>query len=210
MTLIRWILSLAILAVWGALIGTGLYVALYTPDADVPEGKAIVILAGNAGKSGAGLSGETAERLAAGLSLYRQGAATVIVVTGGGTPPVAEDMAAALLGEGLPADAVLIENRSHSTLQNALFTADFDRLNPSDPIILVTHRYHLPRAKASFWWAGFSDVTTFAADPDAGFALTRGVMWESLKWPLNVLRAGAASIAAAFDVPRESYLKYLE
>ena len=210
MTLIRWIISLAVLAVWGALIGTGLYVALYAPDADLPEGKAIVVLAGNAGKSGTGLSGETAERLAAGLSLYRQGAATVIVVTGGGTPPVAEHMAEALLAENVPADAILIENRSHSTLQNALFTADLDRLTPGDPIILVTHRYHLPRANASFRWSGFSDVTNYAADPDAGFALTSGLMWESLKWPLNVLRAGAASIASAFDVPREDYLKYLE
>ena len=210
MTLIRWIFSLAVLAIWGALIGTGLYVALYSADTELPKGKAIVILAGNAGKDGTGLSGETAERLAAGLSLYQQGAATLIVATGGGTPPVAEHMAEALLAEGVAADAILIENRSHSTLQNALFTADFDRLDPGDPIILVTHRYHLPRANASFRWSGFSDVTNFAADADAGFALTSGLMWESLKWPLNTLRAAAASIAAAFDVPRESYLKYLE
>ncbi len=210
MGLIRWIISLTVLSVWGALIGTALYVALYTPPSETPEAKAIVILAGNAGVEGTGLSGETAERLAMGLELYRQGAAPILVVTGGGTPPVAEHMAQTLLTEGVPADAILIENQSHSTLQNALFTADFDRLTQTDPIILVTHRYHLPRAKASFRWAGFTDVSNHAADPTGGFAFSQGLLWESVKWPMNVVRAAAASAADAFDVPRESYIKYLE
>ena len=210
MRLIRWIISLAVLSVWGALIGTALYVALYTPPGEPPAGKAIVILAGNAGKIGTGLSGETAERLEKGLELYRQGAATILVVTGGGTPPVAEHMAEALLNEGVPADAILTENKSHSTLQNALFTADFDRVVLTDPIILVTHRYHLPRAKASFQWAGFTDVTNFAADTTTGFSFSQGLLWEAVKWPLNVLRAAAATAADAFDVPRDNYIKYLE
>lgn len=210
MRLIRWIFSLAVLAVWGALIGTALYVALYKPPSEPPKGKAIVVLAGNAGKDGTGLSSETAERLAMGLDLYRQDAAKIMVVTGGGTPPVAEHMARELLAQGIPPEAILIENQSHSTLQNALFTADFDRLNKADPIILVTHRYHLPRANASFQWAGFTDVTSHAADPEGGFTLSQGLLWEAVKWPLNVLRAAAASTAEAFDVPRENYVKYLE
>ena len=54
------------------------------------------------------------------------------------------------------------------------------------------------------------DTEADAADPDAGFAPTSGVLWEALKWPYNVLRAAAASAADAGDVPRDSYLKYLE
>ncbi len=210
MTLIRWILAICVLAVWGALIGTALYVALYEAPEDAPTGAAIVVLAGSAGKDGTGLGGETQERLDAALALHQSGAATLLVVTGGGTPPVAEAMRDVALAAGIAPDAILVENQSHSTLQNALFSADFDRLDKSAPIIVVTHRYHLLRAHASFRWAGFSNVINHAADPDAPFAVTRSLLWEAIKWPLNVLRAGAASAAMAGNVPREDYLKYLE
>ena len=76
---------------------------------------------------------------------------------------------------------------------------------------LVTHRYHLPRANASFRWAGFENVINVAADPDGRFRRSaRALLWESVKWPMNVLRAAAASAAMAGDVPRENYMKYLE
>lgn len=208
MRFLRWVFSLTILSIWAALIGTALYVVLYQPT--LPgTAKAIVVLGGNAAASGE-VTGESAARLDAGLALYHAGAAKLIVVTGGGDPAVADHMAASLLDKGLPPEAVLIENRSHSTLQNALFTADLARLNPTDPILLVTHRYHLPRAKASFQWAGFADVQTHAADPDQGFSLTRGLLWEGVKWPLNVLRATGASLAAAADIPPDTYMKYLQ
>ena len=77
-------------------------------------------------------------------------------------------------------------------------------------VLLVTHRYHLPRAWASFRWAGFTDVTRVAADPDGGFQLNAQLLWETVKWPLNVVRAAAASAAMAGDVPRENFIKYLE
>ena len=210
MALIRWIFSIAVLSIWLALIGTALYVAMYSADPEPPTGEAIVVLAGNAGKNGGGLTGETEARLAKGVELFEAGAASVLVVTGGGTPPVSEAMRDAALAAGVPAEAILVENASHSTLQNALFTADFEALDKDAPIIIVSHRYHLPRANASFRWAGFSTVESVAADPDGGFSISEGLLWESLKWPLNILRAAAASAANAGNVPRENYLKYLE
>ena len=210
MTLIRWIIALAVLSVWAALIGTALYVALYEAPPEAPEGAAIIVLGGGANAGGTGMGPESTARLEAGLALFDQGAARLLVVTGGGEPPVADFMAQTALARGVPPDALIIENQSRSTLQNALFTADVDRLDKAAPIILVTHRYHLPRSNASFRWAGFRDVTNHAADPDTGFAVTEGLLWEALKWPYNVLRAAAASAAAAGDVPRENYLKYLE
>ena len=214
MKLIRWIIAIVVLSVWAALIGTALYVAMYEPDDTVPTGEAIVVLAGNAGKNG-GLNGETQLRLDRAIELYKAGAAPILVVTGGtsatgSNPPVAEAMRDAALAAEVPADAILVENASHSTLQNAIFTADIDSLNKAAPIILVSHRYHLPRANASFRWAGFNDVRTVAADPTGGFQITEGLLWESVKWPLNVVRAAAASAAEAGNVPRENYIKYLE
>ena len=143
MKLIRWIFAIAILSIWAALISTALYVALYQADPEPPSGDAIVVLAGNAGKNGTGLSGETRARFDAALALYETGAAPILVMTGGGTPPVAEFMRDAAIEAGVPPEAILVENQSHSTLQNALFTADIETLDKTAPIILVTHRYHL-------------------------------------------------------------------
>ena len=44
--------------------------------------------------------------------------------------------------------------------------ADMPEIDRALPVILVTHRYHQPRAYASFRWAGFDDITMVA--PDAG------------------------------------------
>lgn len=208
MRVLRWIFSLSVLSIWAALIGTVLYVVLYTPTPAGPA-KAIVILGGKATPSGK-VTGFTAQRLEAGLALYRDGAADLIVVTGGGDYAVAEHMAAALIDKGVPEAAVLVENRAQSTLQNALFTADLPRIDPGAPILLVTQRYHLPRARASFRWAGFRDVTPHAADPDSPFALNREILLEAVKWPLNLLRAAGASLADAVGVPRDDYIRFLE
>lgn len=213
MRLIRWIFAIVVLSVWAALIGTALYVALYTPSNDTPSGSAIIALSGNAGKTGV-VTGETESRIKRAVELYQEGAAPILVVTGGtregASPPVAETMRDYAIAAGVPADAIIVESTSHSTLQNAMFTADIPELDKSQPIIIVTNRYHLPRANASFRWAGFSDVRNAAADNVSGFLISEGLLWEALKWPLNVVRAAAASAAMAGNVPRENFVKYLE
>lgn len=212
MKLIRWFVAIAILSIWTALIGTALYVALYEAPETIPNGEAIVVVSGNAAKSG-GLVGETKVRLDRAIALYNDGRAPRLVVSGGtvgGRTTVAEAMKEAAMAAGVPEDAITVEGGSHSTLQNALFSADIEDLEKAGTILLVSHKYHLPRANASFRWAGFDDVINVAADPEDGFQLTSGLLWESLKWPMNVVRAAAASAAMAGDVPRESYIKYLE
>ncbi|MGI9394877.1 MAG: YdcF family protein [Boseongicola sp.] len=212
MQLIRWVIAIVILSIWAALIGTALYVALYEAPEAIPSGEAIVVVSGNAAKSG-GLVGETQVRLDRAIELYNDERAPRLIVSGGtvdSDTTVAAAMKAAAVAAGVPEDAITVEDGSHSTLQNALFTADIEDLEKAAPILLVSHRYHLPRANASFRWAGFSDVISVAADPEAGFQLTSGLLWESIKWPLNVVRAGAASAAMAGNVPRESFMKYLE
>lgn len=211
MTLIRWIFAIAVLSIWCALIGTGLYVAMYEAKEDLPEAEAIVVISGNAGQDG-GLFGETQVRMNRAVALYDAGLAPRLIVSGGSSSgeAVAETMKAAAIAAGVPESAITVEGNALSTLQNALFIADIQDINKSAPILLVTHRYHLPRANASFRWAGFSDITNVAADPDAGLQITPGLLWESVKWPYNVLRAAAASAARAGNVPREDYIQYLE
>ena len=209
MALIRWVFAIIILVAWLALIGTGLYVAMYEPDSEPPQGDVIVALAGNAGKNN-GMSGETEARIAKAIELYQAEAAPKLLVTGGGEPPVAEAMRTAAIEAGVPEADIMVEAASRSTLQNALFSADIEGIDADSNLLIVTHRYHLPRSWASYRWAGFSNVTRVAADPDAPFQLSASMLWETVKWPLNIARAAAASAAMAGDVPRENYLKYLE
>ena len=46
MTFLRWIFGFAVLSMWGALIGTSLYMALYKTEPAEPKAAAIVVLAG--------------------------------------------------------------------------------------------------------------------------------------------------------------------
>lgn len=210
MGVIRWIVSLAVLTVWIAYVGTVLFVLMYEPPADVPEAQAIVVLGGS-GDGHEGLGFDSRLRIATGIELFKSGKAPRLVLTGGGTPVrVAEVMAQEARDQGVPQDAILFEAESLSTLQNALFSGDFEQIDKAEPIILVTNRYHLPRAWASFRWAGFQDVIRVASDPDRGLIINGPELGEALKWPVNALRALAASAAMAGGVPRENYIKYLQ
>jgi uncharacterized SAM-binding protein YcdF (DUF218 family) len=66
--------------------------------------------------------------------------------------------------QGVPASAILIEGRSTSTRENAVFTAEMLRGIPG-PYVLLTSDYHMFRAHRAFQKAGvevtpapFSDV----------------------------------------------------
>lgn len=181
---------------------------MYEAPDELPQAEAIVVLGGNPPVNGS-LTGESAERFQMGLELFNNGVAPVMILTGGGEQPVAEAMHQAALAAGIPDAALLVETASKSTLQNALFSADLG-LDKGVPIVIVTHRYHLPRAWASFQWAGYSQVIRHAADADAANAFSLPVFMESIKWPVNVVRAGAATASRMAGVPRENYIKYLE
>lgn len=89
--------------------------------------------------------------------LYRQGLAPLMVFSGGvsGSLPsearVARDIAVRL---GVPAEACVLEEESHSTFQNAQLTAPLLKERQIDEVLLVTDGYHLLRANLQFTRAG--------------------------------------------------------
>ena len=161
-----------------------------------PSGAAIVVL------GGAQFNGlpdaQTRARVDRAVALWQAGAAPLLVMTGGapddGRPATGALMAARARIAGVPMAALRVEDGSHSTLQNALFSRP---LLPGGKVILVSHRYHLPRAWASFRWAGIGPVQLVPAQARAA----DGRLWlrskdpwlEAAKWPLNVARAALAS-----------------
>src|SRR5205807_921105 len=86
------------------------------------------------------------DRILHAFRIYRAAKAPVIVISGGngkGGPPEAQSMAKLLEEWGLPTEAILIEGRSTSTRENALFTHELVQPKGISRIILVTSAMHM-------------------------------------------------------------------
>jgi len=208
------LVALGVLLCGVALVWTVVFIARHADPDPVPEASAIVVLSGP-WQIDPEPFGETVERVARGVALFEAGRAERLVMSGGGRlaldggPGDARFMADIAVSQGVPSDAILLDPTSHSTLQNAWNTARLAGIEPADPILLVTHRYHLSRAVASFRWAGFSDVTGIAADPGAAQPVTPWLLLEGVKWPLNVARAAGVSVALALGAAEADVLPWL-
>jgi uncharacterized SAM-binding protein YcdF (DUF218 family) len=93
-----------------------------------------------------------------------------------------------------------VEDRSRSTLQNALFSRPLLGPLAGDRVILVTDGFHLARAWASFRWAGYPQVSLAAASafgqpplPEQAWRTCR----ETLAWWFNLARVAAWEAARA-------------
>ncbi len=133
--------------------------APYPPVAmeTLPQADAIVLLGGGVrarvnDHSLANLN-RWADRILYSAVLYQAGKAPRIVATGGGKEN--GDTEAGLMRDilgvmGVPADAVVLENKSLNTYDNARFTAPLLREHRWDKVLLVTSAFHMRRAVATF------------------------------------------------------------
>jgi uncharacterized SAM-binding protein YcdF (DUF218 family) len=105
------------------------------------------------------------QRMFAGVALWQQIPDARLVISGGSRTPVPVAVPMANLAEqmGVPAAAIEIEGRSHSTWENARNVA---ALSPRVPrrIWLVTSALHLPRALGAFRAWGF-EPCAWPSDP---------------------------------------------
>lgn len=130
----------------------------YQPPAHV-RGDVIVMLGGGAtlgtpDMNGEGqLSGDAANRLITTFRLYRKTGLPVITSGGKVYPDSGVEALIAkreLIALGMPADKVIVEDKSITTRQNALYTKKLlERHHYSRPI-LVTSAFHMPRAVRNF------------------------------------------------------------
>lgn len=114
------------------------------------------------------VSPEFAGRLLRADSLYQRGHIRRILVLGGRTDRAgplseAEQGRHFLIGRGLPAKAVLVEEDSVHTLEN-LRNARAKLGGSSAPVILITSRYHLARSLAMAEGFGLKPVPCPAED----------------------------------------------
>lgn len=92
-------------------------------------------------------------------ALYKRGLAPTVICSGGvGTNPPAEAVVACarLIQLEVPETALLREDQSHNTEQNAAFTAAMLRARDWHSVIVVSDGYHLYRAAQMFERTGMS------------------------------------------------------
>lgn len=123
------------------------------------------------------------ERVLHAVSLQQRGLAPILITTGGvGDYAPAEGEVAAQLAirQGVPADKVLIENRSTSTRENLEFAAQICREHGWQSVILVSQPFHLWRASRDAKRFGLQ--ATVSGVPDARIDSR---FWWRARWTLR-------------------------
>jgi len=132
----------------------------------------------------------SAERLIAMLELARRFPKARIVFSGGSgnliTNSVAEaPLAGQLLSRfGVAPDRIVLEDKSRTTEENAVFTRQLVTPKPGERWLLVTSAFHMPRSIGAFRRAGFA-IEAYPVD-----WRTRG--WVDAMTPFDKLSAGLA------------------
>ena len=148
-----WLL-LIVLGAWLAL-GLRIHRVAMRPTAWPPRVLPTVVLGARVFEDGTP-SAALAGRVETAVQLFRDGKTTRLVLTGGsiaGRPTEASVMSRLARTAGVPDGALLLEDQSRSTFENALHTA---ALLDTREILLVTCDFHLARATAYFRDRGFT------------------------------------------------------
>jgi len=98
--------------------------------------------------------GDTAARTAQAISMYKNGWADLLVFSGAAADKSGPSNAAAMerqaVAAGVPSSAILLDETSETTSQNAANTTDLFEQHDIRSVILVTSAYHQRRAGLEF------------------------------------------------------------
>jgi uncharacterized SAM-binding protein YcdF (DUF218 family) len=123
---------------------------------------------------------EAYDRLLHGMRLYRAGKASRLLLSGGVIPELtgseqseAQQLRLLALESGIPEGALLLEERSRNTHENALYAAEMMRSGGWNRALLVTSASHMPRSAGAFRAQNidFVAVPTDVRSADRPFAL---------------------------------------
>lgn len=113
-------------------------------DTTCRKADAIVVVSG----------GDTEARTAAGITLYKNGWADYLVLSGAAYDKTGPSNAAAMMQQalvaGVPETAIFIDEESVNTQQNAENTQSIFKARSFEDVILVTSGYHQRRASLEF------------------------------------------------------------
>ena len=136
---------------------------------ELPTADAIVVLGGNTAANRQNWFEETLDsesafrRVDMAQKLYAAGKAPKVIVSGGANEGIiseARGMEFALRNLGVPADAIIREDHSQTTRENALYTKKTMAEHQINSVLVVTSALHMPRAMGVFNHLG---ITAYAA-----------------------------------------------
>lgn len=172
MFVLKWIWNISqwILASLGTCLIMIIFVCLFSDipndlfsklavEQKIQKADAIVVL--GAGVTESGWPGKfSLERTVKGVILYKQGYANTIIFSGGwdhdGYISSAKAMLQVAEDLGVPKQAILYEDKSHDTYENALFTSEILKEHKLNSVILVTSASHMRRSALVFNKLGIS------------------------------------------------------
>jgi uncharacterized SAM-binding protein YcdF (DUF218 family)/glycosyltransferase involved in cell wall biosynthesis len=145
---------------------------------------AIVVFAGGVGESGNAGTG-VQERVARAVDLYRGGYAPTIVFSSGYvfTLREAEVMKAIAVSEGVPAEAIVLEEAAANTYENVRNSSQIARARGWSRVLLVSSPYHMLRATRT-WHKVAPEINVTPAPPaESQFYLRdgRGASLEQIR-----------------------------
>lgn len=127
---------------------------------------AIVVLAGGVGESGQA-GGGVQERISQAIALYNTRVAPRIIISSGFVfaQPEAQQMKGIAEAAGVPADAIVLEERATNTYENVTFTHEILSRNGWRSIALVSSPYHMRRAILT-WRKSAPEIDVTATPPE--------------------------------------------
>ena len=114
------------------------------------RGPTLIVLGGD-GPNGRMLGRVSYWRSVYAVLTWRDGGFKHMIISG--AEPVTGPMRDFIVCQGVPPESIMIEGRSTSTRENALYTANLARRFPG-PYVLLTSDYHMWRASRAFRKAG--------------------------------------------------------
>ena len=152
---------------------------------DVPQAKALVVLGGGvlppSGRSTDSNLQASADRIWYAARLYHAGKAPLLLLSGGSDAQrdaysEARAMAILLQDLGVPPQALVLEEASRNTLQNATFSATALKARGINGILLVTSALHMPRAISLFAAQGLQAIPA-PTDFDTVLVVSGPLVW---------------------------------
>jgi len=129
----------------------------FQPLSALPSAPAMVVLGGGIHPSRSAVTPpnleSSADRVWYAARLYHAGKAPLLVLSGGSATSVeteADAMREFLRDLGVPDSALLLEGRSRTTRENAIYSAELLRSRGIRRVLLVTSALHMHRAKKLF------------------------------------------------------------
>ena len=151
---------------------------------DTPQvSDAVVVFAGGVGESGRA-GGGAQERIGMAVSLYNAGMAPRLIISSGYVFALreAEVMKAVAISEGVPPEAIVLEERAANTYENVVFTNAILAAHNWKRIALVSSPYHMRRALLT-WKKVAPEVEVIATPPPMSsfYAHDRGATLEQIR-----------------------------